>query len=184
MTTLVGSAKGTNTATAPAHAIGDILVVCATRNASVTPPGVGSGFTSLGTKVQGTYSSVIGFKIATSTSDATGTWTNATETIVQVYRPTSGRTTGIGASASGGGTSSPAVYPALTLTGVGTSSWVVFFGGAKGASTTIDNVPSGATLRQDEIGTGELAGFDTNGPVSSRSSSNVTYTGTATDWIT
>jgi hypothetical protein len=184
MTTFVGSAAGTNTATAPAHQAGDLMLVCATRNASTVAPTLPAGFINVGT-ISGTTNSMrVGYKICTSTSDSTGTWTNATETVVHIYRPTAGRIAEIGAAVGTTGTVTPASYAGLTLVGPSGTSWVACFGQAKGNATTIEGPPTGTTLRQDDIQTGELASFDTNGTVSSWSTTTVAYTGTATTWKT
>lgn len=183
-TTLVGSAAGTNTATAPTHAIGDLMLVCATRNASATAPTQPAGWTVVGTITGTTNSMRVGYKIATATNDATGTWTNATETVIHIYRPTSGNISEVGASKGTTGTVTPASYAGLTLVDQTGASWIVACGQAKGAATTIENVPTGMTLRQDDIQTGELATFDTNGGVASWSTTTVSYTGTATTWKT
>lgn len=184
MTTLVGSAAGTNTATAPSHAVGDLMLVCATRNASNTAPTLPAGWTNVGTITGTTNSMRVGYKIATSTSDATGTWTNATETVIHIYRPTAGNISEVGASKGTTGTVTPASYAGLTLVDQTGASWIACFGEAKGAATTIEGPPTGTTLRQDNIQTGELATFDTNAGVSSWSTTTVSYTGTATTWKT
>lgn len=184
MTTFVGSAVGTNTATAPAHLAGDLMLVCATRNASATAPSLPAGFTNIGTITGTTNSMRVGFRVCISTSDATGTWTNATETTVHIYRPGAGNILEIGASAGTTGTVTPASYGGLSFSGPATTSWIVAFGQAKGNATTIENVPAGLTLRQDNIQTGELASFDSNGTISSWSTTTVAYTGTATTWKT
>jgi hypothetical protein len=162
--------------------VGDLMVVCATRNASVTPPTLPADWTLIATKVGTTYSSILAYKYALNPTDISGTWTNATELVMHVYRGSAGKFACIGASASSNGTATPIAYPALTLLNASTS-WVACFGGAKGASTTIESPPSGTTLRQDEIATGELASFDTNGVVASWAAHNVTVTGTVTNYI-
>jgi hypothetical protein len=167
MTTLVGSAKGTNTATAPAHQVGDLMLVVATRNASNTAPSLPAGFSNIGTSTGNTNAMRAGWKYCLTTSDATGTWTTATETIVAIYRPTAGRAIGIGAFAFAAGSSATASYTGITLQDAGGNSWVALFGQTKTQSVGINTAPTGFTPRQDELGTGELAFFDTNGGVSS-----------------
>lgn len=184
MTTFVGSAAGTNTATAPSHAAGDLMIVCATRNASNTAPSLPAGFTNIGTITGTTNSMRVGYRVCISTSDATGTWTNATETVVHIYRPGAGNILEIGAARGTTGTVTPASYGGLSFSGAASTSWLVAFGQAKGNATTIENVPTGLTLRQDNVQTGELASFDSNGTTASWSTTTVAYTGTATTWKT
>jgi hypothetical protein len=164
---LVGSAKGTNTATAPSHAVGDLMIVCATRNSSAVAPSLPSGFTSIGTSTVNTNSMRVGWKRCTSTSDTVGTWTNATEVVVHIYRPSSGNEAAIGASLFSSGSSATASYGGITLHDTSGASWVALFGETKTQSVGISSTPSGFTSRQDELGTGELASFDTNGGVTS-----------------
>lgn|GEM_PF-1003946 len=177
MTTFVGSAKGTNTATAPSHVAGDLMLVVTTRNASATAPTLVSGFINIGTSTANTNSIRAAFKICTSTSDAVGTWTNATECVVHIYRPSAGNAAAIGANAFGSGSSATASYTGLTLFD-GSTSWIAAIGQTKTASVGIATAPSTFvnTNGQDEVGTGELASFDTNGAVSTSATQTVTIT--------
>lgn len=181
---LVGVATGTTTCTVPAHNVGDIIVIFAFRTASGTAPSLGSGYQSILTKAQGTTGSArVGFKIATSTSDASGTWTNASALVCHVYRSSNyatGSSLYVGGSASAGSTTSTVNFPALTLTHTDGTSWALGFAGCSNTSESVATAPSGMTNQSHETAAAsQAAGFDTNGTVSSWSSTNVTETGTA-----
>ncbi len=180
MVTFVGSAKGTTTATMPAHQAGDIIVGFSTRNAVATAPGLpnGGGFISLATSTANTNGARAWWKIATSSSDTVGTSANATELVVHVYRPTAGNSGGIGAFSLSAGSSASASYAGLTLYDGTGNSWIAAFGQTKTQSVGISTAPTTFvnTNGQDELGTGELASFDTNGGVSSSATHTVTIT--------
>ena len=178
----VGTSTGTNTCTFTTHAIGDILIVAAFR-ATTGTTALGSGFQSIITKTGTTSSMRVGFKIATATNDAAGTWTNATATVCHVYRSSSygtGSSLYIGASASAAQTTNTINFPALTMTHADTTSWVLGFVGVNNLTNTIAaNPPSGMTNESSETSaTDQCAGHDTNGAVSGWSSTNATTTGT------
>lgn len=118
----------------------------------------------------------VAYRIATTTSDSGGTWSNATELVLQIYRPTSGNQAAIGANAGLSGSSTTLTYSALTLQDTSGASWVAAFGQSKTSGVGLSSMPSGLTQRQDEVGTGELVGGDTNGGVSSWSAHTDTIT--------
>lgn len=184
--TRIGTAGvGTSSATVPAHAIGDLILVYAFRNASTTAPSLATGFTSVLTKSGTSCSMRVGYKIATATNDTSGTWTNATETIVVVYRPSSVHSITVGASASNIGSTNTLNYPALTLQTTDGTSWVVGGAGIRSISQSLStHPPTGMTLVVDDTdATAEESVFDTNAGVTSWASTNVTLTGTAAAWV-
>src|ERR1700722_18738703 len=141
--TLVGTSTGTNTATPVAHQAGDLIIIAAFRNTTGTPA-LPTGYVSVLTKTGTTSSLRIGYRIAVATNDAGGTWTNATATVCHVYRPSSGNTLGIGASASASATTNTINYPALTLVDSSSSnSWILGFVGNSTTTNTIATAPSG-----------------------------------------
>jgi len=178
MTTLIGSGKGTNSATASGSpAIGDVMVVWATRNASASLPTIPAGFIKLGAGgTANTNSDIIAWKYLTTASGATGTFTNATEVIVHVYRGTAGNAWGIGAFLYSSGSSVTTSYGGITLYDTSGNSWVALFGQTKTQSVGVNGAITGFTLRQDELGTGESVSFDSNGGVSSFATKTQTIT--------
>lgn len=179
----IGQATGTNTATMPAHAAGDLIVVFAYRDGSNTAPTLASGYTSWHTAGVNTNSCVVGYKIAASSSETVGTWTNATSTIVHVYRATG--TISAGAAAGTGSTAATVTYPALTLQDAGGASWVVAFAGHRQINVALET-PPGAMVNRSSVldATDEAAGHDTNGGVTSWASTNVAVGGTSSGWRT
>lgn len=127
--------------TTPTHAVGDLLVVVARAN-DTTVPSLPTGWTSVHTDAGG-YGRRVGYKIATSTTDSTGTWTNAAHLYLGAWRGA----LNVGEVASTADTSSPyaASYPALTPGSA--SSWVATVAQGPAAS-----VPTGFTSRFSGFG--------------------------------
>ncbi len=181
----VSSGTGTNSiASMPSHQAGDLLIFFAYRDGSTTNPTLPAGFTSI-TAPDGTSSSTtVGYKIAASGSETSGTWTNATSLICHVYRSSSGSVFP-GAVATNTGSSTTVNYPALTLNNTGGSSWVLGFAGCNQSNMSLETAPSLMTNRSTvSDATDEAAGADTNGGVTSWSSTNVSVGGTSGPWTT
>lgn len=179
----VGVGNGTNTWTVPAHNIGDEIVTFAFRTGSTTPPALAAGFTTIATIVGTNCSARISCRIATSTSDTAGTSTNATATVGEVWTSSlygSGASLAIGGFATTHASSLTVNFPALTMTNAGGTSWVAGFAGVSNTSQTISTAPAGMVNQSLETAAAsQAAGFDTNGTVSSWSSTNAVDTGTA-----
>lgn len=162
---LIGhNSAAATTATVTAHAIGDYIVIFAYRNA-VTAPTLPAGFTSIVTSSGNANSFIVGYKIATATNDASGTWTNANVLHTAVYRGVTGIGAKVGATKAA---STTATISALTLLGLNGNSWVAAFAGSK--QTTAQGTPlAGATTsRGAQAGTTSNAIWaDTNAGVSS-----------------
>ena len=182
--TLVGVSTGTNTATPVAHLAGDLIIIAAFR-ATTGTPSLPSGYTSVLTKTGTTCSLRVGYRYAVTTNDAGGTWTNATATVCHVYRPSSGNQLGIGSSASAAETTNTINYPAITLAdNFSGNSFVLGFVGNSTITNTIAVAPSGMTNQSHETATAvQCAGHDTNGGVTTWSSTSATTTGTAGDSV-
>ena len=184
---LVGTATGTNTCSVPAHAIGDIIVIFAFR-ATTGAPALPAGYTSILTKSGTSCSCRIGFKIATTTSDAAGTWTNAISLTCHVYRSSQHATGGsvfAGASAASAQTTNTINYPALTMLHGDNTSWVAGFAGVNNTTNTLSAHPPSGMTNESTVtnAASQAAGFDTEGTVSSWSSTNATTTGTPGDSV-
>lgn len=179
----VGAATGTTSATPPAHVAGDVLLAFAHRDGNTTAPSLPAGWTDLGSSGANVNSSRLGFKVATSSGETSGTWTNATGLVVLVYR---GCAAGdpIGDVVGAGSSSLVISYPALTMQVSDGSSWAVGVAGHRSADAVgFDSPPSGMSNRayqQDAAAT--LIGNDTAGGVSSWSAQTVTATGTSGGW--
>lgn len=175
--TFVSQATATTTSISsmPAHQAGDLLVMFAYRNNSSSSISSPTGWSAITSSAANTNNALVGTKVATSSSETSGTWSNATELNLHVYRGA----TRIGASDIASGSGTTVTYPALTLQASNGSSIVAAFGGHRSANTSIATPPTGTTLRSS---TSRTAVFDTNGGVSSWTSRNVTVGGTASGW--
>lgn len=176
----VGGQVGVNTLTIPTHQVGDLIIAFAYRDGSTTAPTVPSGWTVIGSASGGNQnSSVACYKIAQSTSETFGTFTNATSVLCHVYRGAKD----VGGENSNGGQSTTVNYPAVTMQVADGSSWVVGFAGHRSTNTNLQNPPSGMVLRTPvQDATDEAAGFDTDGGVTGWSSTNVSVGGTSSGW--
>jgi hypothetical protein len=180
----VGSATGVTSCTVPTHAVGDLILIFAFRDGSTTAPTLPAGFTSLTTKAGTTCSARVGYKFATATNDASGTWTNATEVVCHVYTGTNSTPNLLNFN-SNAGTTNAANFPAFTGFAKNAASWIVGFIGHRSIDQNLDTaVPATMTNVASVVdATASAASHDTNGPVSSWSSTNVTLTGTASGWV-
>ncbi|HEU4715939.1 MAG TPA: hypothetical protein VFS14_03865, partial [Candidatus Saccharimonadales bacterium] len=145
----------------PTHQLGDLIIAFAYRDGNTTAPSLPAGWTNINNSGANTNSARLAYKFALSNAETTGTWTNATGIVVQVYRGTGG----VGASAVGGASSGTITYPALTLQNTDNTSWVARFAGHRTATNMTTNTPAGYTQRTG-VAT-EVKGSDTNGTVAS-----------------
>jgi hypothetical protein len=185
--TLKFSAANSATATTvsiPTHEVGDLIVIYAMRE-NATPPTLASGFTSITTNTTTLFGSILGYRIATATNTTSGTWTNAQELIVHVYKPRTGGAIRIGSSVVAVGTSTTLSWSALTPQRTNSTSWIAAFGGHRSINTTLESPPTGMVLRNNLVDSlAEVASFDTNGAVNSFALSTKTPGGTASGWGT
>jgi hypothetical protein len=185
-TTRANSAKGTTAANAvPEHLSKDLFLVSAFRDGSTTPPTLPSGWRSITTAGANSCSIRLAYKIAISSAETVTGFTNATSLDLAIYRPGTGKILDIGAVATPStGSSTTVTYPALTLRDQGGTSWVAGFGGHVSVDTTLETAPTGMKNFVDQLdATSEAAGHDTQGPVSSWASTNVSVGGTSGGWI-
>jgi len=171
----------------PTHQAGDLLLFYAFRDGSETAPSLPSGYTNKLTKSDGYVdtSERIGYKIATSSSETSGTWTNATSLICQVYRGVD-QTTPLGGSSTYGHNdtgNNTISYRVITMTDTSGASWVAGFAGHAATNTSLQTAPTGMTNRTNVVdATDEAAGHDTNGGVSSWTTKTVSVGGTDSGW--
>jgi hypothetical protein len=157
-----GSTAAASTITIPGtYQNGDLLLIFAFNNASTTLPTLPAGWTSAGGNGANVCACRIGWKVAGSASETSGTWTNASSLACIVYRGVATNKTPIGAVANGNGSSATLSFTTPAMKARGTS-WVAGFAGHVSA-TNVATAPAGMTL---ECGTGvtSLGGSDTNGP--------------------
>lgn len=178
----VGQATGTNTVTLPTHEPGDMVILFAFRDGNATPPTepTGLGWETITTRAGTSCSARVSWRRARNTGTTAGSWTNATSVVALVYRGA----TGPGASNVNSGSSTTVNYPALSLSDAGGGAWVVGFAGHRSTNTNLQNAPSGMTNRANtQDATDEASGHDTNGPVTTWTSTNVAVGGTSSGWV-
>src|SRR6185369_16959851 len=173
------------TVTIPAgHQLGDVILIFAFRDGSATNPTIPTGWTNItNTTDGGTLSSVsVGWKLAASSSETSGTWTNATGLVCHVYRgldPIKPFGTFVGTQ----NTVANVQYSGVTITA---NQWIVAFVGHVSIDVSISSAPSGFTNITSLNGaTASYGSFDTNGPLTvSYTAQNVAVGGTAGQWQT
>ncbi len=168
----VGSANAASTTiTIPTHQAGDLIWILAGRN-NATAPSLPAGWTNLYSGGPGgAQSTRVGYKIAASGSETSGTWTNATGLICVVYRNAQ-----VGVHAVNAATNT--TYPALS--GFTTDAWIVQTSHIAALSDPV--LMSGFTSRQTQ--TTNLAHrrrwSDTNAPYGATSIAASANIGNAT----
>lgn len=174
-------AATTSTAACSGEQTGDLLLVTASRTASGTAPtSPGGSWTTIGTATNSagnasTQTALIsGWSTAAGSTTASGTWTNATNVIMQVYRGQSASPIGNFATQGGSNSGTVVTYAADTLTVTDGTSWFAGFAVRNSAQALMATAPSGMTNRASSPATPVAAGHDTNGPTASNwSSTNV-----------
>jgi hypothetical protein len=162
--TRIGASAGDGTTiTIPVgHQAGDLLVIFAFRS-STTSPTTPAGWTAVTGLSSGASSFRLGWKLAISNADTSGTWTGATGLICHVYRGVTTSQTPILIGTSSTATSTTVTYGTDTLKNPGTS-WVVGMAGIKNNISTLETPPTNMTNASTSAGAAnEYAGHDTNG---------------------
>lgn len=140
------SALGTSV-TLPTVVVGDIIIIFAYRNA-ITAPSLPAGYTAITNNSGNAQSFRTGFRIATSTSETSGTWTSADMVMASIYRGVS--------TIGGAGSTTTAAQSTTLMSGIGAmqvtdgTSWAVSWGGS--AQITSMSTPASTTLRQTQVG--------------------------------
>lgn len=176
-----GDATNSDSITLPAHQTDDLILIFA-YNQGATIPSIPAGYTNVNT-LSNNGGLRLGYKIATSASETSGTWTNAEAVNVQVYRSNAG-TLSIGSgSATNADFSTSVTYQAITLDDTSGSSWVAPFMGHQ-RNDTSGTPPTGTVSRTSVNVTAlDTHGFDTNGGVTSWTQQVVSETPAAGFWV-
>lgn len=180
----LGSGTGTTSATLPTHAAGDLIIVGAYRDGNATAPSIPGDYTSIQSAGASSNSIRVGYKVAASSSEVTGTWTNATSLIVVVYRGVH-PVCPIGGSAITSGSSTSISYPTIVdfRNNADTSSWAVGFAGHRSTNVAIETAPSGMTnVTSVSDATDEAGLHDTNTGVNSWTATSASVGGTSAAW--
>ncbi|QIG72873.1 hypothetical protein EVB97_335 [Rhizobium phage RHph_Y65] len=183
--TFIASTMGVSTVAMPTHQAGDLLVACVFRDGGTfTLP---SGWTATSAFLSaGGYLGRVFWKVAATSSEPSIVSTNATDTVVMVYRGANNAAP-IGAIntvfAASGTTRKNADVMALQNTD--STSWLICMAAIR--STTLGSIGASWTVRQDHTNsssTSRLAVYDTNGPVNTDPQSAFTNSGTDSMLIT
>jgi hypothetical protein len=140
-----GAAAAANTVAMPTHQTGDWIMVFTFRDGSMTQPTIPAGWTADSQNTGTSLSYQVGHKVAASSSETTGTWTNATGIVVLVYRNVLGFVYGTLQTGSG----STITYPVTNGYAIATSakSAIVRFAGHRTASNLLTNTPASHNAR-------------------------------------
>jgi hypothetical protein len=135
-------------ASLPTHQPGDILIAAAFRTANVTAS-LPSGWIGISSAGTGNLSLRLGFRVAQSSSDTSGTWTNATGLSLIILRPTVGTIAVPGALSQTAGISTSVLYGAVG--GVASTDnyldqTFVAFGSTLLDTNAIETAPTGMTF--------------------------------------
>lgn len=180
----VGSATGGSSATLPTHQAGDIIIAWAYRNGSATAPSLPSGgWASLSTVAHSTFcAGRVAYLVATGAGTSSGVWSNATDVVFHIYRPTSSNYSIRAALVATNNSFSPIItYSGATLTVTDGNSWVAGFAGKDSSGSAIATAPSGMLNRSSR--NNEVGGHDTNGGVSSWSNTGVSQGPSSNNWV-
>lgn len=178
----ITSQTGVDSTSNLAVAVGDLMVCFTFRDGNTTPASLVGTWTNIATTSTTSCSARLAFKIATSTSEASGTWTNATSTIIIAYRNAA-----IGAFTSNAAVNTTFNYPTLSLLEDDGTSWVGGFVATRNGTSpgSVDTAPTGMTFITSVKDATDAAGaHDTNAAVSSWSSQNVATGVGSTGWCT
>ncbi len=181
--TYIGSAEGADSATLPAHQSGDLILAYAFRDGSTTQSTLPAGWTSIAANIGTSYAARFAFKVATSNSEASGTWTNATRVLFLVYRNanTSGLDS-ISLRSTGSGASTSVTYNATTA--CPNFSWDVVLLGHQSTDQSATVVPTGITSRTNTNTDSRMFAGDSNAITTGFAAQTLAVGGTSGGWRT
>lgn len=180
-----GSAEA-NTVTIPAgHQVGDLLIIFAFRDGSATNPTIPAGWTNITNTLDTTSGSAsVGWKIAASSSETSGTWTNATGLMVIVLRGADNASPWITGTTSNA-VSTTVTYGALVDANMkGAHGYkIIAFAAHRSIDTTIDAPPTGMSNIISALGaTQDMAAHEASSD-DTWASTNVGVGGTSSGWV-
>lgn len=180
--TYIDTYAGTTSATLGAHQVGDIFIAWAIRDTSSTSPTMPAGWTLIEAGGANTLGCRMCYKIAATTGETTGTFTNATTLQVVHLRPTSGWSPAVGATVTSASSSATNLScPGLTLQNADNTSWVfAFFGHRSDDISGLSTAPAGMVLCDvEQDASDSSAVYRVDGATSSWTTQTTAYGGTA-----
>ena len=180
--TYIGVAEGTDSATLPAHQAGDLILAFAFRSGSTTATTLPTGWTNIqGIGANLTYG-LLAFKIAVSDSETSGTWTDATRVIFQVYRNAETQNITIaGLRSTATGSSTTVSYNAVNTWK--DLAWTVAFMGHRSTDNSA-GTPTGLTARSSTNTSARMLGADSTDTTNGWAIQTVNIGGTSSGWRT
>ena len=181
------AAAAASSVTLGTHAQGDLLMAFAFNDGSTTIPSLPSGWTNHMTFTGSLTGIRIGYKMASSSSDTSGTWTNADGLIVVVYRGGTGYIVQPAFGNGNLGTSTTLRYSAFTAANDregATDRWFAGFAAMRVDTNAIETPPTNMSLVLGQVGTGwEMVWHDSNATLTSWPNTDVTVA-TSAFWRT
>lgn len=164
------------------HASGDLILVFSYNDGANTAPSLpDSTWLNINNATGSTSGTRIGYKIAQSSSETSGTWTNADGLIAIVYRSDAGLVIpGLaGFNAANNATVSYSAF-AVAFNRENVDQWIIGFASQRVDTNALETAPSGMTNIASQVGTGwEMAAHDTDADANSFSAATVSVTTTA-----
>jgi hypothetical protein len=154
-----------------------MIYIFAWNDGSATVPSLPAGWSNYQNISSVTGAIRIGFKLATSASETSGTWTNADGLIAVVYRSDAGIVVPGFFSANGGSASTSISYTGIAATNNRENVDQWFFGAVvqRIETNAVETAPTGMTNVTNQVGTGfEMAWHDTNADANSFTTAAVT----------
>jgi surface protein len=179
----IGSAVGSDSATLPSHQADDLILAFVFRDGSTTATTQPTGWLNIQNAGANNTHARFAYKIASSNSETTGTWMDATRCIFLVYRNvnTDGIRSGLLRSTSTGSSTS-VTYPAND-TWPNLAQTVTLLGHQETNQAT-SVVPSGITSRSNTAVDSRMFAGDSNGLTSDFSAQTISVGGTSGGWRT
>lgn len=186
---VAANCTGTTSCTTTGNAVGDLEIAFAGINASSTKP-TNAAWTAVGAGVSlngsGSADSAAQMfcKVATGTSEASGTFSSTDHVVIMVY---SGELSGSTATCASTILGTPSYFNSTVnttsttetfnaITSSDSSSWIVGMGYCSACTAGIGTAPTNMANRSSVAGPPSAGGHDTNGTAASFASANVTLT--------
>lgn len=177
----IATNTGVNTTSDFTCEVGDLLIGWASRDGSNTSPTRPSGWEYIRTGGANTLGYAMAYKFATSTTESSGTWPNATSLAISQFRMVGNYTFAIGASNTGvNSTGTNAIYPAVTLEDTSGNSWIMCgYAHRSPDISASDATATGLTVRAFVQDATDTLAVHTAERVTTWPGITVTYTGTS-----
>jgi hypothetical protein len=164
------------------HATNDLITIVAFNNTSATTPSLPTGWVSQYT-LTATIGWRVGYKVAASSSETSGTWTNADGVIALVHRASASALVLPATNVSSSGTATNITYGAIGAALDRTNAadrWMIAFASTRTADSSVETAPSSFTNRTSLLGgSWEIAAHDSNGALGSYGGGTVSAGGTS-----